>query len=63
MELEHSYFNFIPMIRKIKIDKFTGRKANPSSATDYLEQAGGRGCRASDFDNIEDIFLADLINR
>ena len=38
VELAHSYFNFNPMIRKIKIDKFSGRKACPSKATDYLDK-------------------------
>jgi len=37
MELEHRYFNFVPMVRKIKIDKFSGRKANKLKSTDYLD--------------------------
>lgn len=38
MELEHCYFNFNPMIRKIKIDKFSGRKASSARSTEYLEK-------------------------
>ena len=41
VELAHSYFNFNPMIRKIKIDKFTDRKPNKLKSTDYLESLPG----------------------
>lgn len=60
MELEHCYFNFNPMIRKIKIDKFAGRKADEKRSTDYLQYITRP---PQEFDNIEDIFLSYLLNR
>ena len=48
------------MIRKIKCDKFKGRKPSEAKSTDYMEKIKRE---ANDFDNIEDIFLAYLIGR
>lgn len=56
--MEHHVINFYPIIRKIKIDKLMRRPALNKSYTAYLSLLEQE---PEDFDEIEDLFLADLL--
>ena len=58
-EVEHNFFYFYPVIRKIKIDLFTGRKQTDS--TEYLSKLQTKD--GSQFNQMNGLLLADLIDR
>lgn len=58
--IQFTFINFIPMINKIKIDLLMNRKPSILYNTDYL---AGIDQSAEDFDNIDDLFLADLFSK
>lgn len=58
VEVEHHFINFYPIIRKIKIDKLMRRQALKKNHTEYLALLDEK---PEDFDQIEDLFLADLL--
>lgn len=59
VEIEHAFINFIPMINKIKIDLLCKREASSLSYTQYLARINQT---AQEFDNIDDLFLAGLLD-
>lgn len=58
-EIRFTYINFIPLINKIKIDLFTGRKPSALYSTDYLSNIEEL---PEDFDMIDDLFLSNLFS-
>lgn len=58
-EIHYTFINFIPMINKIKIDLLMDRKPSPMKYTQYLDLIKQK---PEEFDNIDDLFLADLFS-
>lgn len=59
-EIKHFFINFLPMIVKIKIDKYMNRKVSSLNYTTYLSYFDDM--TANQVDNIDDLFLAELFS-